>query len=274
MITAAPPAAADRFTWTRASRIAAAVGLIGLAPGEMPTDEQLARLAWHVAAVEPSELQLPDELMWPAHAQRTCQEAHRQMPDDLDEILPLPHPLDYEWRFDPRTRLMLAQRCEQLAGTHGPIALLGTPTLAPALRGHAGNVLLLNTNARLLAALASAGQLSAIQWAAADIATFRPPWDWQHRAAVVVCDPPWYPEGLATFLCAAAQLILPRRRCPDQRARPAHPSLGRRRARRPPRPGQAAAARYRRQRDTCGALPYAILRVPGAARRRCAPGRT
>ncbi len=209
MTIAAPPVAADRFTRTRASRIAAAAGLIGLAPGQMPTDEQLAHLAWHLAAVEPSELQHLDELASPAHGQRTCLEDHRQAPDDLDEILPLPHPLDYEWRFDPRTRLMLAQRCEQLAGAHGPIALLGTPTLAPALRGHAGNVLLLDTNAPLLAALASTGRLSAIQYAAVDIATFSPPCEWQHRAAVVACDPPWYPEGFATFLCAAAQLVRP-----------------------------------------------------------------
>ena len=99
----------------------------------MPTDEQLAHLAWHVAAVEPRSC-----VIYPgwvaAHLQQICLTAHPQVPDDLDEIMPLPHPLDYEWRFDPRTRIMLSQRCEQLAGTDGPIALLGTPTLAPALR--------------------------------------------------------------------------------------------------------------------------------------------
>jgi hypothetical protein len=211
MITTAPPAALDRFARTRASRIASAASLVGVAAGEEPTDEQLAHLAWHLAAVEPSDLRLLGDLaaVPPARAQPVCLEAHRQAPDDLDEILPLPHPLDYEWRFDLRTRLMLARCCEQLAGTHGPIALLGTPTLAPALRGHVGEVLLLDTNARLLAALAGAGQLSAIQCTTADIATFTPPWQWQHRAAAVVCDPPWYPEGFATFLCTAARLVRP-----------------------------------------------------------------
>jgi len=209
MTTTAPPVAADQFTRARASRIGAAAGLVGLAAGQRPTDEQLAHLAWHVAAVEPSELQHLGELASPARAQLPCLEAHWQAPDDLDEILPLPHPLDYEWRFDPRTRLMLAERCEQLAGANGPIALLGTPTLAPALRSHVGDVLLLDTNAHLLNALASTGRLSAIQYAAVDIAMFTPPWEWQHRAAVVVCDPPWYPEGFATFLCAAAQLVRP-----------------------------------------------------------------
>lgn len=208
-MTVAPPVAADPFTHTRGSRISAAAKLIGLAVGEVPTDEQLAHLAWHVAAVEPSELRPLARLESTARPQRTCLTAHRQVPDDLDEILPLPHPLDYEWRFDPQTRIMLAQRCKKLAGAQGPIALLGTPTLAPALRSHSGDVLLLDANARLMAALANARQLGTIQWAAADLAAFSPPRSWQHRAAVVVCDPPWYPEGFATFLCAASALIRP-----------------------------------------------------------------
>jgi hypothetical protein len=209
MITATPSVAVDRFARLRASRIAAAADMAGLVAGKEPTDKQLAHLAWHLAAVEPSELRFLDALAPSDHSLPICLEAHRQIPDDLDQILPLPHPLDYEWRFDPRTRLMLARRCEQLAGACGPVALLGVPTLAPALRSHAGNVLLLDTNSRLLAALARAGQLGAVQCAATDIAAFRPAREWQHRAAVVVCDPPWYPEGLATFLCAAAQLVRP-----------------------------------------------------------------
>ncbi|MGA8706712.1 MAG: hypothetical protein WB646_06945 [Steroidobacteraceae bacterium] len=183
--------------------------MIGLAADERLTDEQLAHLAWHVAAVEPSELRHLSRLELPARPQQTCPAVHRQVPDDLDEILPLPHPLDYEWRFDPQTRAMLAQRCEQLAGAHGAIALLGTPTLAPALRNHAGDVLLLDANARLMVTLANYHQLGTIQWAVADLGTFSPPRAWQHRAAVVVCDPPWYPEGFATFLCAASALVRP-----------------------------------------------------------------
>lgn len=208
-MTTAPPVAADRFSRARATRIASAAGLIGLTAGEVPTDEQLAHLAWHVAAIDPSELRYLDPVWSSSPAQKTCRIAHRQMPDDLDEVLPLPHPLDYEWRFDPFTRMFLAQRCGQLAGENGPIALLGTPTLAPALLGHSGDVLLVDANARLLVKLANTGQLGTIHWAAADLATFSPPRMWQNRAAVVVCDPPWYPEGFATFLCSAAQLVRP-----------------------------------------------------------------
>ncbi len=208
-MTAAPLVAPDRFTETRASHISAAADIIGLAADQMPTDEQLAHLAWHVAAVEPSELRHLDRLESTGRPQQTCLTAHRQVADNLDEILPLPHPLDYEWRFDPQTRLMLTRRCVQLAGAHGPIALLGTPTLAPALSDHGSDVLLLDANAKLMVTLASARQLGTIQWATTDLETFSPPRVWQHRAAVVVCDPPWYPEGLAAFLCAAAQLVRP-----------------------------------------------------------------
>jgi hypothetical protein len=208
-MTAASSVATGRFTQTRASRISSAADLIGLEVGEVPTDEQLAHLAWHVAAVEPSELRHLARQESIDHREQTCLAAHRQVPDDLDEILPLPHPLDYEWRFDPQTRLKLAQRCEQLAGANGPIALLGTPTLAPALCRRAGDVLLIDANAKLMVTLASAHQLGKIQWATMDLAAFSPPRLWQHRAAVVVCDPPWYPEGFATFLSAAATLVRP-----------------------------------------------------------------
>jgi Probable N6-adenine methyltransferase len=200
---------ADRFGQACASRIAEAATLVGLTRGATPTDEQLAHLAWHVAAIEPSELRHLNKHAPLTGGQATCLETHRQAPDDLEEILPLPHPLDYEWRFDPATRLMLAQRCEQLAGSCGRIALLGTPTLACALRDCGRDVLLLDANAHLLAALAKSGQLQGIQFAAANVATFTIPQEWRHRAAVVVCDPPWYPEGFATFLDVAAQLVRP-----------------------------------------------------------------
>lgn len=209
-MTAAPAAHADRFTQARASRIAAGAGLVGIAPGEPPTDEQLAHLAWHVAAIEPSELRhLTVAAPFP-RAQPACLESHPPGSDALDEILPLPHPLDYEWRYDPHTRLLLAELCKQHAGTCGPIALLGTPTLAPVLRDHRGDVLLLDTNAALLTALSGASQIGTIRYAAAEIGRFSPPREWQHRAAVVVCDPPWYPQGLATFLRTATRLVRPR----------------------------------------------------------------
>jgi hypothetical protein len=200
---------ADPFIQFRADRIAAAAGLVGLPTGEALTDEQLAHLAWHVAAIEPSELRQLDRSAWPAPARQACQARHQQEPDPLDQILPLPHPLDYEWRYDPCTRRQLAERCKQQAGTHGSIALLGTPTLAPELRGHIADVLLLDTNARVLTALADMGQLGSIRWAVTDLTTFSPPRSWEHRADVVVCDPPWYPDALATFLRAAALLVRP-----------------------------------------------------------------
>ena len=92
MMTTAPPIAADRFAYARASHLAAAAGVGGLAAGEVPTDEQLAHLAWHVAAIEPSELLHLDALARPARPRAACMMAHRQAPDDLDEILPFPAP--------------------------------------------------------------------------------------------------------------------------------------------------------------------------------------
>jgi SAM-dependent methyltransferase len=208
-MAAASAILADPFVQFRADRIASAAGLVGLPAGEALTDEQLAHLAWHVAAIEPSELRQLDRPARPAPARQICRSKHQHEPDPLDQVLPLPHPLDYEWRYDPRTRQQLVERCKQQAGAHGAIALLGTPTLAPELRDHTGDVLLLDTNAKVLTALADIDQLSSIRWAVADLATFNPPRSWEHRAAVVVCDPPWYPDAFATFLRAAAQLVRP-----------------------------------------------------------------
>jgi hypothetical protein len=198
----------NRFVKARTKRVAAAAASIGIKPYTAPTKEQLAHLAWHVAAIEPSELRLLN-IPLIEYEPAKCFEAHPVVRDTFEELMPLPHPLDYEWRYDPRTRIMLSQRCEELAGSDGPIALLGTPTLAPALCTHAGGVLLVDSNAPVLTALAGAGQLNGVQWAHADLTLAEPPPLWRQHAQVVVCDPPWYPEGFSTFLRAAAKLVRP-----------------------------------------------------------------
>ena len=54
-----------------------------------------------------------------------------------------------------------------------------------------------------------AGQLGTIQWAATDLAHSALLPSGATTPPVVVCDPPWYPEGFATFLYAAALLVRP-----------------------------------------------------------------
>ena len=46
---------------------------------------------------------------------------------------PMPHPLDYDWRFSPATVESLSARCIQLAPAESEIALLGAPSLVPPL---------------------------------------------------------------------------------------------------------------------------------------------
>lgn len=208
-MTALPAAPADSFDHMRASRVAHAAAAIGLRPAERPTDQQLAHLAWHVAAIEPSQLSTLHGAPLAVTPGSACLRPHRPDPDVLDDVLPLPHPLDYEWRYEPHTRHLLARRCEDLAGARGPIALLGTPTLAPEFRNRRAEVLLLDSNIQLLRALSDSAYLGNARCFAVDIALFQPPTAWRQRAAVVVCDPPWYPDAFGIFLRASADLVRP-----------------------------------------------------------------
>jgi hypothetical protein len=45
-------------------------------------------------------------------------------------LLPLPHPLDYEWRFTPDAARSLLNRAADLTHTGGDLLLFGTPGLA------------------------------------------------------------------------------------------------------------------------------------------------
>lgn len=200
---------AGRFAKARIKSAAAAASLAGVAAGETPTSEQLAHMAWHIAAIEPSELRDIDVASESASNWPPCLETHLPGSDALDESLPLPHPLDYEWRYEIHTRALLAERCRQIADNSGLIALLGTPTLAPQFSTYGSGVLLIESNAALLAALSDAHLLGRVECEAEDLSTFIPPRRWSHRASVVVCDPPWYPETIVLFLRTAAQLVRP-----------------------------------------------------------------
>jgi hypothetical protein len=43
--------------------------------------------------------------------------------------VPLPHPLDFDWRFTPETIALVWQIIRHLANPGGGVALLGTPSL-------------------------------------------------------------------------------------------------------------------------------------------------
>ena len=138
----------------------------------------------------------PRRLRTPASPDEENQEARTVLPD--------PHPLDYDWRWDPRTVRMLLARCIQATRPGDTIALLGTPSLLAAAAGHdERHWLLLEASEATAAALASA---DAVQVVRCDLAVDELP---LLHAQAVVADPPWYPADTRVFLWAAARLSVP-----------------------------------------------------------------
>jgi len=116
-------------------------------------------------------------------------------------LLPAPHPLDYDWRWDPVTVQKLLARCIQVTRPGDTIALLGTPSLLAAPAGcRERHWLLLEASEATTAVLASQcpGQVVRCDLASGDLPRL--------SAQAVVADPPWYPGDTRAFLWAAAQL--------------------------------------------------------------------
>lgn len=116
--------------------------------------------------------------------------------------LPVPHPLDFDWRFSPAAVQRLTHECLAERSAYGPV-LVGAPSVWQAIRerGSAGAVLL-DANPVMIEAL-------------------RPYADSRHRALLhdvredvpqvrasdaVLLDPPWYPEHQRLFLWTASQV--------------------------------------------------------------------
>lgn len=118
--------------------------------------------------------------------------------------LPVPHPLDYDWRFSAETVTELANRAKALTPPCGLIALLGVPSLFRELRKG-------RPDARLILADISAPSIEALssefqseQLIACDLLSVPMP---NVDADVVIADPPWYQEHFEAFIWAAAQIV-------------------------------------------------------------------
>jgi hypothetical protein len=118
--------------------------------------------------------------------------------------LPVPHPLDYDWRFSEATQVFLSQRVASLLPKHGAVTLLGAPSLFERL-------LMSRPDARIQLADGSAETISFLTdrygkrgLFARNLLRQSPP---RGSVDVVVADPPWYPEYSRAFVWAAGQLV-------------------------------------------------------------------
>jgi hypothetical protein len=119
-----------------------------------------------------------------------------------EQLLPAPHPLDYDWRWAQHTTRQLLAHCLALSRPGETIALLGTPTLlhTTLTSWQPRKWVLLEASPATTTALATISPDDVIH---CDLARDDLP---ALDARVVVADPPWYPEHTRVFLWAAAQL--------------------------------------------------------------------
>lgn len=113
----------------------------------------------------------------------------------------LPHPLDFDWRFNSATKFALWKQISLLATSGQAVALLGTPTIALAAKEYRvwpGPILLIDQNVP-----ATSHADDSQNWIRADICEDELP---DVRVEIVVADPPWYEWEMAAFLWSAAKM--------------------------------------------------------------------
>jgi hypothetical protein len=117
-------------------------------------------------------------------------------------LLPLPHPLDFEWRFTPDAARSLLNRAADMIPANGDLLLFGTPGLAiEALTLPIGRRLafLAENNSitdRVLALNAATGSPLSIAFCSGGLP--------RESADAVLLDPPWYLDYVRPMLTAAA----------------------------------------------------------------------
>jgi hypothetical protein len=145
----------------------------------------------------------------PAAAARLAPATQQTRPGGEDDgensVLPVPHPLDYDWRFSAGTAKWLRSQCVQSSRPGDTVALLGVPTVmsAAALMPQGRRWVLLEASPVTTGALS---QLAPGEVVRCDLSRDELP---SLDAQVVVADPPWYPEHTRVFVWAAAQLTRP-----------------------------------------------------------------
>jgi len=103
--------------------------------------------------------------------------------------LPLPHPLDFDWRYDDDT----AQALTVLLQSYSPVVAIGAPTVARLLEAVGADVTLVDRQP-------IQGVRRHIVSDASDFTT-----DDRYKAAIV--DPPWYPAQLTSWTEASARAV-------------------------------------------------------------------
>ena len=118
--------------------------------------------------------------------------------------LPVPHPHDYDWRFDNRTSQHLAQIAINETLPNATALLLGTPSvlIEMARFRNPPPTILLDGNNALVDYLARFQLPSSFILINHNLLSGSL-WKADYPVDIVLCDPPWYPEYYTAFLAQA-----------------------------------------------------------------------
>jgi hypothetical protein len=172
-------------------------------PGVYPT-QALVSLQRLVSRGEISEKILSDVVTQTRYGQYTEMIHSPAMQDCKARVsLPLPHPLDYDWRFGDRACVHLLRKCEELTMPGDCIALLGSPSvLARAIESRCRrHIILLEGNTSVTDCLSPNAPPGSV--IGCDVTGDKLP---DISAKAVMSDPPWYMEHFKSFLWAASRL--------------------------------------------------------------------
>lgn len=124
-------------------------------------------------------------------------------PDPQQIQLPVPHPLDYDWRFGDEAIGHLTDVCLGLTRPGDCVTLLGVPSVfqMAGVLASSRQIVLIDANPTLAESLAATVPADWIKHC--DLLQDPLP---QIEAPVIILDSPWYEEHLTAFLWAASRL--------------------------------------------------------------------
>lgn len=189
----------DRWVFAAVSNgVTSFNSLLGSLPGVYPSVALLS-LKRLISAGKISERFFSGE----TPKRRNNHQINRLQVRDNDINLPVPHPLDYDWRFSGSATKYLLDYCLEITKEDETIAFLGTPSLFQKAKeiSFPRKTILLDNNSAVINYFSENIPEAKIKHC--DILRDVIP---ELTALTVVADPPWYEKHLLGFLWTAAKI--------------------------------------------------------------------